>query len=56
MVFNCSEQIDYKVMAKTFSGVVAAGCWTCLDEFNRISVEVLSVVAQQLGAVRQALL
>ncbi|CAD7958105.1 unnamed protein product, partial [Amoebophrya sp. A120] len=56
VVFNCSEQIDYKMMAKLYSGVVSCGSWTCLDEFNRISIEVLSVIAQQLTAIRQALL
>ena len=56
MVFNCSEQINYKTMAKLFSGLAQAGAWTCLDEFNRIDIEVLSVIAQQLLQVRQALL
>ncbi|CAD7967000.1 unnamed protein product, partial [Amoebophrya sp. A25] len=56
VVFNCSEQIDYKMMAKLYSGVCACGAWTCLDEFNRISIEVLSVIAQQLICIRQALL
>ena len=54
LVFNCSEQIEYRVMTRIFSGVVQCGAWTCLDEFNRINVEVMSVIAQQLGDVRQA--
>jgi dynein heavy chain len=54
LVFNCSEQIEYRVMTRIFSGVVQSGVWTCLDEFNRINVEVMSVIAQQLGDIRQA--
>ena len=54
LVFNCSDQIEYRVMTRIFSGVVQSGVWTCLDEFNRINVEVMSVIAQQLGDIRQA--
>lgn len=46
VVYNCSEQIEYQMMAKLFSGVVQSGSWACLDEFNRINLEVLSVIAQ----------
>jgi len=52
VVFNCSEQIEYKMMARLFSGLVQQGAWSCLDEFNRIDIEVLSVIAQQLLTIR----
>ena len=45
VVFNCSEQINYKMMAKLFTGLAYTGSWTCLDEFKRIDIEVLSVIA-----------
>ncbi len=56
IVFNCSEQVTFETTAKNFMGLAQCGAWTCLDEFNRIDIEVLSVIAQQVQCVREALL
>ncbi|KAM6276202.1 LOW QUALITY PROTEIN: dynein axonemal heavy chain 11 [Spheniscus humboldti] len=52
-IFNCSE-MDYKSIGNMYKGLVQTGAWGCFDEFNRISVGVLSVVAVQVKTIHDA--
>jgi dynein heavy chain len=45
-----SPEIDYKILGNIFKGVASSGAWVCVDEFNHLVPEVLSVCTVQYKA------
>eukprot|EP00767_Chilomastix_cuspidata_P006004 gnl/Chilomastix_cuspidata/6293.p1 GENE.gnl/Chilomastix_cuspidata/6293~~gnl/Chilomastix_cuspidata/6293.p1 ORF type:complete len:5265 (-),score=1091.15 gnl/Chilomastix_cuspidata/6293:310-13914(-) len=55
IVFNCSEELDAAALGRMVFGICETGAWGSFDEVNRINPAVLSVLAQMIGNIQNAM-
>ncbi|KAK3250628.1 hypothetical protein CYMTET_40004 [Cymbomonas tetramitiformis] len=53
VIFSCSSALDLTTLGSFLKGTVSSGAWALLDEFDRTTVQVLSVAAQMILSIQE---
>lgn len=53
--FNCTKSMDYCGLQDIFRGIASTGCWICFNNLDHLDPSVLSIFAQLLTSVFEAL-
>jgi len=52
---NCTTHIEHQTIVKFLQGVTSTGSWCCLEEFNRLNTNLLSILSMQLTEILEGL-
>jgi dynein heavy chain len=55
MVFECTPEVSAQIITKIITGISYVGAWICFEEAHRLKPEVMSVLAQHLWRIRDAI-
>jgi dynein heavy chain len=55
VIFNCSNDVNMKTIDKLLSGLCYTTSWICFDEINRFTTEIMSVIANQINQIKNAI-
>ncbi|GFS27875.1 dynein beta chain, flagellar outer arm [Elysia marginata] len=54
-VFNCTKATDYIQLQDIFRGLASTGCWVCFNDMSMLQPSCLSLLAQMMSTVMDAL-
>lgn len=54
-IINCNNSISYDCVTRIFKGMVSCGAWVCFENFDRLKLELLSAIVQNLTQMKQAI-
>ncbi|GFO25145.1 dynein beta chain, ciliary-like, partial [Plakobranchus ocellatus] len=54
-VFNCTKTTDYIQLQDIFRGLASTGCWVCFNDLSMLQPSCLSLMAQMMATIMEAL-